>query len=306
MDNKIRRLVTAVVIFTLVVVIFVYWQQQPELQDALANLTLMSAFLLTLTRLGIFAMNGLFLREFAYKFGVKLTFSEWFGLSAITTMGNYLTPFSGGLLIRASYLKKRHQLPYSQFTTLLASNYLVMFWLIGVMGLLTLWLMGSMWQQYWPIALLFSGITVGISLVFLIPDWRLTWDNRLSRFLNTLLEGWSQVRHDYWLLFRLLFLTLLTVFLITLSFWLAYWSLGHTISFMAALLLGLVAAFSIFINLTPGGLGVQEAMVALSSDLLGAGSGLGLLAVLLIRAVTVICAFTLGLLFSFILGERIR
>lgn len=304
MDQKLRRFITTAVLIALVVIIIIFWQQQPELLIALTNISLANAILLILTRLGIFAMNGLFLREFAQKFNVNLIFQEWFGLAAITTMGNYLTPFSGGLLVRATYLKKRHQLPYAQFTTLLASNYLVMFWLIGLIGLLILWRLGQVWQRYWPIALLFSGVTAGISLIFILPDMRFTRNNRVSRFLNTLFEGWHRVKSDYGLLAKLIFLTLLTIILNGYSFWLAYWAIGQTISFLAALLLGLVAAFSIFINLTPGSIGVQEAMVALSSELLGAGSSLGLIVVLLLRSVTVLCAFVLGPLYSYSLSKK--
>lgn len=304
MTKQTRQLVATAVLFSLTAVTILFLRTQPELLQALQNITLASLLYLTAVRLGIFAMNGLFLREFAAKFGVRLTFHEWFGLASVTTMGNYITPFSGGLLIRAAYLKKRHRLPYAQFTTMLTSNYLIMFWLIGVIGLLALGVIGQGWQRYWPIVLLFGVVVATISVIFLFPVQQVPWENRIGRFLNTLLTGWFMVRRDYALLLRLALLTLLTICLNALSFWLAYEALGQPISFIAALLLGLVAAFSIFVNLTPGNLGIQEAMVGLSAELLGAGGGAGLLAVLLIRAVTVLCAFTLGPLYSYLLTRQ--
>ena len=304
MTKQTRQWVAVAVLFILTAVIILFLRSQPELLQSLQNVTFASLFYLTVVRIGIFAMNGLFLREFATKFGVQLSFHEWFGLASVTTMGNYITPFSGGLLIRAAYLKKRHRLPYAQFTTMLTSNYLIMFWLIGVIGLLALSALGQGWQRYWPIVLLFGSVVVGVSVIFLFPVQHVPWDNRIGRFLNTLLTGWFMVKRDYGLLLRLTLLTALTIGLNALSFWLAYQALGQAISFMAALLLGLVAAFSIFINLTPGNLGIQEAMVGLSAELLGAGGGAGLLAVLLIRAVTVLCAFTLGPLYSYLLTRQ--
>lgn len=304
MTKQTRQWVATAVLFLLTAVIVLFLRSQPELLQSLQNVTFANLFYLTLIRVFIFAMNGLFLREFAAKFGVKLSFHEWFGLASVTTMGNYITPFSGGLLIRAAYLKKRHQLPYTQFTTMLTSNYLIMFWLIGVLGLLALAALGQGWQRYWPIVLLFGSVVAGISVVFLFPVQQVPWQNRIGRFLNTLLTGWFMVKRDYGLLLRLALLTALTIGLNGLSFWLAYEALGQPISYLAALLLGLVAAFSIFINLTPGNLGIQEAMVGLSAELLGTGGGEGLLAVMLIRAVTVLCAFTLGPLYSYLLTRQ--
>lgn len=304
MSNRARHLLTTTALLALLGIIALFLQSQPELLQSINNLTLSSAVLLISVRLGVFATNGLFLRAFARKFGISLTFQEWFGLAAITTMGNYITPFSGGLLVRATYLKKRHHMPYARFTSLLASNYLVMFWVIGVMGLLSLWFIGPTWSDHWPIALLFGSIVASISLVFVFPEQRLPWDNRIGRFLNTMLNGWYIVKQDYALLTRMLLLTLLTIGLNGISFWLAYWALGLKISILVALLLGMIAAFSIFINLTPGSLGIQEAMVSLSAALLGAGAREGLLVVLLIRAVTVLCAFILGPLYGYLLTRR--
>ena len=300
-----RQWVSTGVLLLITAVIIHFLRSQPELLKSLQNVTLSSLFYLILVRLSIFAMNGLFLKEFAAKFGVRLTFHEWFGLASITTMGNYITPFSGGLFLRAAYLKKRHCLSYTQFTTMLTANYLIMFWLIGVIGLLSLRLLGHGWQPYLPIVLLFGSISVVVSIVFLFPVQYVAWDNRIGRFLNSLLTGWFMVKRDYRLLFRLTLLTILTIGLNTLSFWLVYKVLGHVISMVGALLLGLIAAFSIFINLTPGNLGVQEAMVGFSAEILGVGGGgEGLMAVLLIRAVTVVCAFSLGPLYSYLLSRN--
>jgi uncharacterized membrane protein YbhN (UPF0104 family) len=299
-----RQLLTMALFLAMLTVITLFLQSQPELLQSVSNLSLCNALLLILLRLTIFASNGLFLREFAKKFGVYLTFQEWFGLATITTMGNYITPFSGGLLARATYLKKRHNMPYAQFTSLLASNYLIMFWVTGVLGLLFLGFVEQPWLMHWPIALLFGIIVAGISLVFIFPELHITWDNRIGHLLTTVLEGWYLVRKDYTLLPRILFLTLLTIGLNGISFWLTYWALGLNISLPLALLLSMIAAFSIFANFTPGGLGIQEAMVAVSAAILGAGPGEGLLVVLLLRAITVLCAFVFGPLYGYLLMRR--
>jgi uncharacterized membrane protein YbhN (UPF0104 family) len=304
MTSRTRRFLTTTVLLAFLGMISLFLWSHPELLASIKNLTLFNSALLISVRLALLATNGLSLRAFARKFGILLTFREWFGLAAITTMGNYITPFSGGLLIRATYLKKKHNMPYAQFTSLLASNYLIMFWVIGVIGLLSLWFIGQTWSTHWPIALFFSSIAASTSLVFVFPDKRVPWNNHIGRFLNTMLGGWFIIKQDNTLLSRLLLLTLVTIALNGISFWLAYWALGLQISLFVAFLLGMIAAFSIFINLTPGSLGIQEAMVSLSAALLGADAREGLLVVLLIRAVTVLCAFILGPLYGYILIKK--
>lgn len=293
-----RRYVSVLVFITILALIVLYLSHQQDLLKSLSNITLSLAIALITLRLLIMGLNGLFLHIFALKFGVNLRSLEWFGLAAVTTMGNYITPLSGGLVVRAAYLKHRHHLPYVQFTTLLASNYIVMFWLIGIAGLVTLWWLGEISQTTWPILILFGGVVVAITIFVFLPPLQLPEGNRLSNVINTLSEGWKHVRSDRILLTKLAVCTLLVILINGLSFWVGYLALGFQLSLLEAMLLGLVAAFSIFINITPGSFGIQEAMVSLSSELLGAGAGQGLLVVLLIRAATIVSAFTLGPIFS--------
>jgi uncharacterized membrane protein YbhN (UPF0104 family) len=285
--------------------IALYLNSQRQLLAAFQNVSLSAVIYLIALRLLFLVTNGLFLREFASKFGVRLVLKEWFGLSAVTTMGNYITPFSGGLIARAAYLKYRYAFPYAQFATVLASSYLVMFWVVGVVGVLTLVTFAGTAPLFWQMVPLFAAVVMAISALVVLPPVELPWNNRLTRIINTSLEGWALVKNDRLLLTRLVVYTLINVLLNGLSFWMAYKLLGSPISFATALLVSLLAVFSILINVTPGNLGIQEAVISLSSGLLGAGAGQGLLAALLIRAATLALAFTLGPVFSVLLTREL-
>ncbi len=71
-------------------------------------------------------------------------------------------------------------------------------------------------------------------------------------------------------------------------------SIGVAIPFKIALLIYLLTAFTVLINITPGNLGVQEAVASLAAAILGAGADMGLLASLIIRAVTILCGLRAG------------
>lgn len=74
MTKQARQLVATAVLFILAAITILFLRSQPELLQSLQNVTLANLFYLTLVRVLIFAMNGLFLREFAIKFGVQLSF----------------------------------------------------------------------------------------------------------------------------------------------------------------------------------------------------------------------------------------
>lgn len=251
------------------------------------------------------ATNGLFLQAFAAKFGVYLKPKEWFGLAVVARLVNYLTPFSGGLIVRATYLKQRHDFPYAQFATLLASNYLISFWVIGVVGLLACTGLVGTTHFSWMVALLYVGVVAFISFLILLPAFRLPEYNRLTKLINTALTGWSLIKNDKFLLTRLVLYTLINILLNAFSFWLSYLALEANVPFLSILLVSLLTSFSVLINITPGNLGVREAIVTFSSGLLGIGAAEGLLAALLIRAATILVAFTLGPIFSYLLAQEV-
>lgn len=301
-----RQLLSIGVLLAISCAIAWYLKSNPDLLRLLVDISFIQACWLMILRVLFMTMNGLFLKAFAGKFGVRLKAIEWFGLAVVTTMGNYITPFSGGLVVRAAYLKNRHGFPYAQFASLLASNYLVAYWVIGVVGTLALLTFGKALRFYWQVFVFFVAVVVSISALVLSPSVRLPWKNRVAKVVNTSLEGWGVVKSDWPLLARLVAYTLVNMLLNGVSFWVAYDALGSPVSFRPALLIGLLASFSILTNVTPGNLGIQEAVVSLSSGLLGTGTGQGLLVALLLRAVTLVWVFTLGPVFSYLLAQNLN
>ena len=119
------QVLSILVLVAVICIIGLYLKSNNELLRPILNISLVNALLLIVLTVMLIGMNGLFLKVFAAKFGMGLYFWEWFGLAMITTMGNYLTPFSGGLVARATYLKHRHAFPYAKFLTLITANYLI-------------------------------------------------------------------------------------------------------------------------------------------------------------------------------------
>ena len=223
----------------------------------------------------------------------------------ITAMGNYLTPFSGGLVARATYLKHRHAFPYAKFITLITANYLVAFWVVGITGLLTMLIFWDSNRFSWQITLFFVSVFIVISSLVAIQKTKIPGNNRLAKIINTALDGWYLIKNDRLLLGKLIIYSFINIVLNGILFFAAYKATGHPISLKAALIVSLLSAFSLLVKITPGNFGIQEAIISLSSEAIGAGAGVGLLVSLLIRAASLVPAFILGPIFSFALTREL-
>ena len=303
---KTRSVFTIALLLLCVAGISFYLRANQELVGLLANLSWQTAVLLVVLRFLFVAINGLFLKLFAAKLHVRLNWREWVGLPFVTTMGNYLTPLSGGMLARAAYLKNRHALSYTHFTTLLAANYLITFWVSVLAGL---GMMPFLWQQArtpWLMLLFFVFCWVGLSVILLVPVPSFSSTKRPLRLLSQALIGWQTVKSDRRLMWHLVLLAMVSLFLNAAAFWLSYRALQIPVSWGTAVMVSLATVFSTLTTITPGNFGIREAFVSFISEIVGAGVGEGLLVALLIRGTTLISAFTLGPIFSASLAREIR
>ena len=294
--------VTAVV-FLLIVVFLV---SEKDLAATFRRMNPVVLLWLFLVQCMFNVVSGLVLKETARFVGVRLSVKEWFGLPAVTTMGNYLTPASGGLMARAVYLHRRHGLSYPQFLGILSSGYLVNYLVIAVTGILVVLAGHAAHPQAWPLTLFF--LTVIGCIVFLLhrPAPLPAKGGRVCRFLRDVSDGWPRIRHHRGLLGKLFALSGINVILGGLSLWISYRAIGNPVSGMDALLVALLQSFSLLFTVTPANLGVQEAVVGLASGILGLGLAAGLMAALLVRTATVVFIVIFGPLFSYLLTRELN
>ena len=301
-----RRIWLIIATGVFVVVITVYLTSQRHLIGYLEQVSLSTAISLIAAILLFHAFNGLLLRAVASKFNITLTAKEWLGLPFITAMGNYITPFSGGMLARASYLKYRHSFPYAKFVSVIGASYLIYFWVAGITGIVTVALPLERPGSSGELMLFFVGVVLIISSCALIPAVKIPGSNRVALALNSAFDGWAFIRKDLPLLIRLALYTLATILLNGTVFWLAFTTLSDgSLPFRSIFLISIFSSFSILIKITPGNFGISEAITTLSSGILGIGAGIGLMTSLLIRAASLIPILILGPIFSFVLTREL-
>lgn len=283
-----------------------------NLFDPLWEISLTQLTVLIILRTVTIGMSGFYLKLFASKFDIHLRSKEWLGLSFITTMGNQIMPLSGGMVARAVYLKHCHSLSYTEFATLLTATYLITYWIVSLVGLLTCFSLGNFGVVHWTLSAFFLAVIVVILLVVTMSSYfitngnriinRMAQGNRITDIIRIALRGWLIIKRDRRLLALITAITFMSVFLNGLSFWVAYQAIHINIPPQIALLISILPFFLLLINITPGNLGIQEIMISLLSGFVGRGLGEGMLVALLIRATTLIPALILGTIYSFILS----
>lgn len=301
--NKKWRFTIAILLVALLVY---YLYRHGESLGSLKNLSVSSLTLLFTSRLLMLLGNGYLLKVSAQKFSVFLHPKEWAGMAFITGLGNYIGPLSFGMIIRAAYLKKKHNFPFSHFISVLGATYLIHFFALGILGL-----MAAGWLYYtsllsWKLSFIFACFVLCLLGLILLP-WQPPAHQSTSKLIRKIcqvLEGWQFIRRDSGLLLKITAIALFNIFLNGLSFWIAYVGLGIEVTIAQAFLISSIGVFSLLINITPANLGIQELAIGLSSEyILIDGGPDGLLAALTLRATSMVLVFTLGPLFSLILTQ---
>ena len=291
----------SLIIFLAIIAFFIYyirthWSEFRQLR-VVSWWALMGTFILVPLS---FYIQGLILKIVVEPFGIYLKFKEYFGLLAITLMGNFLIPF-GGLGFRAIYLRKIYKFSYADFITTLIAVWVINFLIYttgGLVGLLLLRYRANIFD--WKLAIIFLIVLVG-SVIILLPLRLPRMKNRLVVFINHSLGRWRKLFKKPGLIRNLIYLTVIQFFITTLIFYFCYQVYGFRVNFADTFLPNCLGLYSFFVRLVPGNIGIFELAVVYPSKVLGLTIAQGLSVSAVNRLANIVWTFALGLIFSYIL-----
>lgn len=274
---NLRKHVSKVITFSFLGAFIWYGFANPELFTGLKDIALLSLFLVAIGRLAIYFNNGLFTKWSTEAFTRKLTVGEGFYVGILSAIGNFFGPLLGGTSIRAVYLKKVHNLSYAKFTATLMGYYLILFTVNCSMAILSISLLRE--SQQTASLLLFFGVWLALLLALLfvrMPSWERFMRNARKKYtkfvFKTLVDiekGWQLIQRDKKLLRRLItlaFLGFLTNYFVA---FIEFQAIGVSISPPALGLYAVLVTVSLLVSLTPGAIGIREAILLLVSSTLG-------------------------------------
>ena len=236
---------------------------------------------------------------------LKLSLKESFALSIITGFYNLITPFRGGMAARAVYLKKRYDFAYVNFLATLSAVYVLVFLIASFLGIISTIIIYFQTGIFsWVLFLIFDAVfLLMLSISVASPKLKEREGKWINRFIKVI-NGWHLIKENKKIITITALITLIQIILSTIMLYLQFAVFGIEISFASALFLSSIGNLSIVIAVTPGNLGISEAITVFSALTIGITATESLSATLLGRAVSLVVLFILGPIFSYILLRK--
>lgn len=275
-----------------------YVATQRDILSQLSHVDVLDLVLLAAVWSALYGLAGYRMKLLLETQGVQLRFSEWFGLPIVTTLCNYVLP-QGGVAVQAAYLNRKRKVSLARFAATQIGQWLITFAVLGVIALWPSALIGASSYRY--ALLLGFGLlaTVSALLLSILPSC-VPFRGR-SKVLADLHTGVSLLRAKRGALWQIVFLQALAGVLYGAWVLLGFRSIQIHVSYPDALLIGVILQISLRVSLTPGNIGIREALFGVIAYLLGRGFESGLSFAVVLRAVGIGMVLSLGLLFGTIL-----
>ena len=255
----------------------------------------------------LFLPNGLIRRAMAQHFGVRLRFAEWYGMLVFTNLLNLVLPARADMVFSAAYLKTMHGLSLANFAAMTYGNAVLFASVLVVEALLGLVYIA--WDSgYWSAQLVAFALVMGVlaMALLLLPALSIRGDGRIASGMRRALDGWHSLRQAPRLLPRLARHMVLGSVIFAAWMYMSYRALGFEVDVARVLVAGVVVQLSFLVVLTPGNLGIREALTGLVSQLIGLGFSEGVIVTLLQRAVSLLVFCVVGGWFGLLLSRALH
>ncbi len=296
---KIRALLSWAFSLFLCAAIVYYLRDEQDKLLQIFSIDPLHLLLLSFLCAALFVPSGLSRKLMAERLNVRLAFLDWYGLLMVTNLMSLIVPARGDLAVSAFYLRKKYNLPITHFISMLYGATVLLALCLSAAGTVSL------------LAIASEGVSPGVHVIGLVaaigafsiffgwlPPGLIKGESWVMKRLRSALEGWKHVRSDGLLLSRLTILALSGIALFSLWMYASYRMLGFEVRMLPSILAGIVVLMSFFVSLTPGNLGIREALLGFTSQVLGLGFAEGVAVTLLQRAVSILVFLILGGFFS--------
>ena len=225
---------------------------------------------------------------------VRTFFWDMVLLHNATYLLNYV-PMKFGTVFRANYLKRRYGLSYAHFGTFFVYLTLLMAAAASAVGLVVLvTVYGLAGYETKVLSAAFLGILV-LSIFFaFIPLPIPTGSDKWSTAIRSFLTGRHQVSHNKFALLVSLAFLAVNFIIASVRLGIIYKSMGQSVHPAGFLVLGALAYVTMFVNLTPGSLGMRELVLGAGAVVLGISPEVGILAAMIDRAIALSWSFVIG------------
>ena len=292
--KTIRLLVSIALLAVFIVYVVAHWEEL----EVIKTISLQAIVLLVLLNIALYIVLGSTLNAFLKLFNISLSPVTFTSLSIITSFGNFFLPMRGGAALRAVYLKRWHKLPLTLFLSALSAQLLFLVNFISLIGAVILPFIPSIPYHLHISALFFLSFLVTLIFIFkpinfsaLVP---FPWLRERVNFFCDGLNVVSKSKETFLFVSFTYFLVLIisaTMLYVELNDLGILTNNNVPITFLECLFFSSIVLLSSIFLITPGALGIREAMLMSVSNLVGINPNDILAASLIDRGATLLTIF---------------
>lgn len=304
-NKKIRRIISWTL--TILAVVFFSWYlyNNRDIFDHLKRIRGVDILLIALLQPINIVISGIINKWIIDSIDQKIVLMDAIMLQFANNFVNRFIS-QGGTVYRSAYLKMQYNFPISKFLASIGGIYIIGIMANASMGLL-LMVFFFLRNRIFSLVMfaVFAALLLGMAvLVVLKPEFKS--DRWLWKKINQVIQGWNRIRENRVLFLKIFLLSAISLLNSSVIVYIGYRALDVDIRFMNSFFYSTISSLSNIINLTPGGLGINEAILMFSSDVIGVSSDIILLGSLLLRAISMISILSLGGLSYAILNFRLQ
>jgi len=242
------------------------------------------------------------------RFNLKIGFLDCFLLQYGNNFLNKILPtVGGGAALRAVYLKKKYQFPYSQFVSTVAGLYVISFFSVALIGLVCLWIIYIEYGQFnFVILTAFVGILLPCLLIIIFSPQIPQANNRFLKLLKNIVDGWIIIKQEPRNVLIYIIFSIVILFLSALQTMVSYQALEIETSIVSMVFLSTLSIIFVVLNFTPDGIGVKEGVYIFSASLVGIPGNILVLGSLVLRGVLFCSTLIVGGISYWVLMQRIK
>ena len=272
--------------------IFAHWEDFSFVSNVSLPETAVAGFLILISYL----VNSYQLHLFLRKFGIRLRLMELTALNMAMLLGNLVIPMRGGTGGLAVYLKRVHGLDFQAFAVIYAGTALLVALINAALSLVALFILGWFYDFIHP------GLTICIVAIFacclylgvFLPP--LKWqDSRIFGPVFRAADSWHVLTRDRRLLISATVSLLLISVVLMTAFYFIYGALGTPLSLSGVMITSSLGNIANLIPITPGSLGIFDAVVIQIPQLFGVDPARAIAATLVFRVLCFFWALLLGI-----------
>ncbi|MDY6905676.1 MAG: lysylphosphatidylglycerol synthase transmembrane domain-containing protein [Thermodesulfobacteriota bacterium] len=301
MKHKLKQFFLYSLGITIAFLIVLYIHKNKNVFSVLDSISPLLVVVMIICWLIIYALRGYRIKLLLQLFCVRSDPREWFGITMVGAMSSYLIP-QAGFLAKGGYFKTTKNLSIPNYLSTQIIDYMVLFLSNSLVGISIIFFVNIEPELKIAITVFFTLFALCFVILYFIRNLGYYIEKRFNSIKAiSIIQGILLVYKYPILLFKLIIANILSIFVLGLWYYLAYLSINIHIQLIDAVFFGIVLNFSIAVRLTPGNIGIQELILAFLSNLLAVKYVDGLTAAMILRSISIILSFSLGILFYFIL-----